>query len=41
MRNLQGAYSLTVATKDALLGIHDPLAVRPLCLESWTTAAGF
>ena len=32
MRNLQGAYSLTVATKDTLLGIHDPLAVRPLCL---------
>jgi amidophosphoribosyltransferase len=32
MRTLQGAYSLTVATKDTLLGIHDPLAVRPLCL---------
>ena len=32
MRRLQGAYSLTVMTKDALLGIRDPLGVRPLCI---------
>ena len=32
MRRLQGAYSLTVLTKDQLLGIRDPLGVRPLCL---------
>jgi amidophosphoribosyltransferase len=32
MRTLQGAFSLVVLTKDALLGIRDPLAIRPLCL---------
>ena len=32
MRRLKGAYSLTVLTKDELLGIRDPLGVRPLCL---------
>ena len=32
MRRLQGAYSLTVMTKDTLLGIRDPHGVRPLCL---------
>ncbi len=32
MRRLQGAYSLTVLTKDGLLGIRDPLGVRPLCV---------
>ena len=32
MRRLQGAYSLTVLTKDQLLGIRDPLGVRPLCI---------
>ena len=32
MKSLQGAYSLVVATKNTLLGIRDPLAVRPLCL---------
>ena len=32
MRRLQGAYSLTVMTKDTLLGIRDPYGVRPLCL---------
>ena len=32
MRKLQGAYSLTVLTKDALIGIRDPLGVRPLCI---------
>ena len=32
MRSLQGAYSLTVATKDTLLGMRDPLGIRPLCI---------
>ena len=32
MRRLRGAYSLTVLTKDAVLGIRDPLGVRPLSI---------
>jgi amidophosphoribosyltransferase len=32
MRRLRGAYSLVVMTKDTLLGIRDPLGVRPLCI---------
>ncbi|MBI4199431.1 MAG: amidophosphoribosyltransferase [Chloroflexi bacterium] len=32
MRRVQGAYSLVVLTRDTLLGIRDPLGVRPLCL---------
>ena len=32
MRRLQGAYSLAVLTKDGILGIRDPLGVRPLCI---------
>ena len=32
MRRLQGAYSLTVMTKDELVCIRDPLGVRPLCI---------
>ena len=32
MRRLEGAYSLAVLTKDSLLGIRDPLGVRPLCI---------
>ncbi len=32
MRRLRGAYSLTVLTKTELLGIRDPLGVRPLCV---------
>ena len=35
MRSLHGAYSLTVATKDTLLAIRDPLGVRPLCLGKY------
>jgi amidophosphoribosyltransferase len=30
--SLQGAYSLVFLTTDALVGIRDPLGVRPLCL---------
>ena len=32
MRRLQGAYSLTMMTKDAVYGVRDPLGVRPLCI---------
>jgi amidophosphoribosyltransferase len=32
MRRLVGAYSLVLMTEDSLLGIRDPLGVRPLCL---------
>ena len=32
IRSLQGAYSLTITTKDTLIGIRDPLGVRPMCL---------
>ncbi|MFA4835941.1 MAG: amidophosphoribosyltransferase [Dehalococcoidia bacterium] len=32
MARLQGAYSLVIMTKDKLLGVRDPLGVRPLCL---------
>jgi len=34
MRRLQGAYSLTIMTKDALYAIRDPWGVRPLCYGS-------
>jgi amidophosphoribosyltransferase len=34
MRRLQGAYSMTMLTKDALYVIRDPWGVRPLCLGS-------
>jgi amidophosphoribosyltransferase len=29
---LQGAYCLLVLTRDALVGVRDPLGIRPLCL---------
>ncbi|MFH0768557.1 MAG: amidophosphoribosyltransferase [Chloroflexota bacterium] len=32
MHRLQGAYSLTILTNNALFGVRDPLGVRPLCL---------
>ena len=32
MRRLEGAYSLAVMTRDALIGIRDPLGVRPMCI---------
>lgn len=32
MRRVQGAYSLAILTKDSLIGIRDPLGVRPLCI---------
>ena len=43
MRRLKGAYSLTVLTKNELIGIRDPLGVRPLCLgrlgQGWVLAS--
>lgn len=43
MRRLQGAYSLTIMTKDALYGVRDPFGVRPLCLgtidHGWVIAS--
>ncbi|MDD4875734.1 MAG: amidophosphoribosyltransferase [Dehalococcoidales bacterium] len=32
MRRLQGAYSLTIMTKDNLFAVRDPFGIRPLCL---------
>jgi amidophosphoribosyltransferase len=32
MGRLHGAYCLALLTKDAVIGIRDPLGVRPLCL---------
>ncbi|MDO8670989.1 MAG: amidophosphoribosyltransferase [Dehalococcoidia bacterium] len=34
MRRLNGAYCLVVATRDTLMGMRDPLGLRPLCLGS-------
>ena len=43
MRRLQGAYSLTILTQDKLIGVRDPLGVRPLCLGAidggWSIAS--
>ncbi len=32
MRNLQGAFSAVALTHDTIMGIRDPLGVRPLCI---------
>jgi amidophosphoribosyltransferase len=34
MHRLQGVYSLTIMTPEQLIGVRDPLGVRPLCLGS-------
>ena len=43
MRTLQGAFSAVALTPDTLMGIRDPLGVRPLCLgklnEGWVIAS--
>lgn len=43
VRRLQGAYSLTILTKDALFGVRGSLGVRPLCLgtinSGWVIAS--
>ncbi|MDE2765475.1 MAG: amidophosphoribosyltransferase [Chloroflexota bacterium] len=42
-RRLEGAYSLVIATKDALVAMRDPHGVRPLCLgrygAGWVVAS--
>ncbi|MDP2659781.1 MAG: amidophosphoribosyltransferase [Dehalococcoidia bacterium] len=32
MPRLQGAFSLALLTKDSLIGVRDPMGIRPLCL---------
>lgn len=43
MKRLQGAYSLVLLTDRALIGIRDPMGVRPLCLgridNGWVLAS--
>ena len=43
MHRLQGAYSLTIMTRDSLFGARDPFGVRPLCLgtidSGWVIAS--
>jgi amidophosphoribosyltransferase len=43
MHRLQGAYSLVILTEDKLIGVRDPLGVRPLCLgtidNGWSIAS--
>ena len=43
MKRLQGAYSLVLLTDRALLGVRDPMGVRPLCLgqmdNGWVLAS--
>ncbi len=34
MRRLKGAYCVVATTKDTLMGMRDPLGLRPLCLGS-------
>lgn len=35
MRRLSGAYSLVIMTKDQLVGVRDPLGIRPLCIGTF------
>jgi amidophosphoribosyltransferase len=43
MRKLHGAYSLTLMTKTELIGVRDPMGVRPLCIgkldDGWVLAS--
>lgn len=43
MRRLRGAYSLVIMTATELIGVRDPLGVRPLCLgkldDGWVIAS--
>ncbi|OAN45637.1 amidophosphoribosyltransferase [Paramagnetospirillum marisnigri] len=43
LRQIEGAYSLVAATKDSVIGVRDPLGIRPLCLgkldKSWILAS--
>lgn len=37
MRRLKGAYSLAILAPDMLIGVRDPLGVRPLCLGKFNS----
>jgi amidophosphoribosyltransferase len=43
LRQVDGAYSLVAMTSDSVIGVRDPLGIRPLCLgkmeESWVLAS--
>jgi amidophosphoribosyltransferase len=43
MARIKGAYSLTILTPDTLMGVRDPLGVRPLCFgrlnSGWVIAS--
>ncbi len=43
MEIAEGAYSLTILTKNAIYGVRDPLGLRPLCIgripEGWVLAS--
>jgi len=43
MHRLQGAYSMTLLTRDRVFGVRDPFGVRPLCLgtvdSGWVIAS--
>lgn len=43
MRKMEGAYSLSIMTRDTLFAVRDPLGVRPLCLglidNCWVVAS--
>jgi amidophosphoribosyltransferase len=43
MHRLQGAYSLTIIAQNKLIGVRDPMGVRPLCLgtidSGWVIAS--
>ncbi len=43
MRQLEGAYSIVVQTKDTMIAARDPLGIRPLCLgklnSGWVVAS--
>lgn len=32
MRHIRGAYSLVILTKDSLIGVRDPMGIRPMCI---------
>jgi amidophosphoribosyltransferase len=43
LRQVEGAYSLVALTRDSVIGVRDPLGIRPLCLgrmeKSWVLAS--
>ncbi|NJN68392.1 MAG: amidophosphoribosyltransferase [Chloroflexaceae bacterium] len=41
MRVAQGAYSLTILTRDAIYGVRDPYGLRPLCLGELEEGGGY